>query len=62
MTVFAPLFVVLQGQLIKQGMGNGMVTGKEMGLEWDRRRDKMARGYFYKCCILIVNLDILRLS
>ena len=35
MTVVAPLLVVLQGQLVKQGTGNGM------GL--DRSRDKMAR-------------------
>ena len=45
MTVVAPLLVVLQGQLVKQGMGNGMGTGKEMGLEWDRSRDKTAHGY-----------------
>ena len=62
MTVVASLLVVLQGQVVNQEMGNGMGAGKEMGLEWDRSRDKTARGYFYKCCILIVNLDILRPS
>ena len=36
--VVAPLLVVLRGQLVKQGMRNGMGTGKEMGLEWDRSR------------------------
>ena len=41
MTVVAPLFVVLQWQLVKQGTGKEMGAGKEMGL--DKSRDKMAR-------------------
>ena len=36
MTVVAPLLVVLQGQLVNQGTGNGVGTGKEMGLELSR--------------------------
>ena len=38
------LLVVLQRQLVKQGTGNRMGTGKEMGLEWDRRRNKRTCG------------------
>jgi len=38
------LLVVLQRQLVKQGTGNGMGTGKVMGLEWDRRRNKRTCG------------------
>ena len=33
MTVVAPLLVVLQGQLVKQGTGKGTGTGREMGRE-----------------------------
>ena len=50
MTVVAPLLVVLQGQLVKQETGNGMGRGKEMGLEWERNRDKMGHDSVYKCC------------
>ena len=33
MTIVAPFFVVLHGQLVKQGTGNEIGTGKEIGLE-----------------------------
>ena len=33
MTVVASLLVVLLGQLVKQGTGSRVGTGKEMGLE-----------------------------
>ena len=53
MAVVAPLLVVLQGQLVKQRMGNGMGTGKEMGLDWseaETRRLVVSRDPVYKCC------------
>ena len=52
MTVVAPLFVVLQGQLVKQGTGSRVGTGKEMGdwTEAETRWFAVSRDPVYKCC------------
>ena len=52
MAVVAPLFVVLQGQLVKQRMGE---MGWEQEKRWDwneaeTRRLVVSRNPVYKCC------------